>query len=101
MGRWEEQSHLIKLRLRASEVRLGDRLVGVEGQPHRIVVQVRRLAREVRLSHGGADETRLVGDPLCGSCGASLGWWRRSYRTRSEVYVRRGESSHGRATTER
>ena len=55
---------MIKLRLRASEVRLGDRLVGVEGQPHRIVVQVRRLAREVRLSHGGADETRLVGDPF-------------------------------------
>lgn len=64
MGRWEDRFQLIKLRLRASEVRLGDRLVGVEGQPHRIVVQVRRMAREVRLSHGGADETRLVGDPL-------------------------------------
>jgi hypothetical protein len=41
---------LIKLRLRASEVRLEDRLVGVEAQPHRIVVQVRRMALEVWLS---------------------------------------------------
>lgn len=51
---------MIKLRLRASEVRLGDRLVGIEAQPHRIVVQVRRMALEVWLSHGGADETILL-----------------------------------------
>ena len=57
------ESHLIKLRLRASEVRLGDRLVGLGGQPNRVVMQVRRMSREVRLLHGGADETRLVGDP--------------------------------------
>jgi hypothetical protein len=55
---------LIRLRLRASEVRLGDRLCGVEGQPNRLVVQVRRLSQEVRLLHGGADETRLTGDPF-------------------------------------
>jgi len=60
----KEQFLLIRLRLRASEVRLGDRLVGVEGQPSRLVVQVRRLSHEVRLSHGGADETRLMGDPF-------------------------------------
>lgn len=62
-GRRRELSRLIRLRLRASEVRLGDRLVGIGGLPNRVVVQVRRMPREVRLSHGGADETRLVGDP--------------------------------------
>jgi hypothetical protein len=55
---------LIKLRLRASDVRLGDRLIGVEGQPDQIVVQVTRTPRGVRLLHGGGAETRFAGDPL-------------------------------------
>jgi hypothetical protein len=55
---------LIKLRLRASEVRMGDRLLGTGEQPSRMVLCVARAAHEIRLSHGGADETRLAGDPL-------------------------------------
>jgi hypothetical protein len=54
---------LIKLRVRASQVRLGDLLVGNNGEPNKIVIQVSASRGEVRLSHG-ASQTRLLGDPL-------------------------------------
>jgi hypothetical protein len=53
---------LVKQRVRASKVRLGDRLVSGEAVRGQIVVQVRVRDGEVRLSHGAA-ETRLTGDP--------------------------------------
>jgi hypothetical protein len=43
---------------------MGDRLIGADGEPHRMVIQVRRTGNEVRLSHDVAAETRLVGDPF-------------------------------------
>lgn len=54
---------MIKLRLRASQVRMGDRLVEGEEKP-RIVVQVKRTPDGVTLSHGVGAETQLSGDPL-------------------------------------
>lgn len=54
---------MIKVRVSASKIRLGDRLVGDAGEPGPLVVQVRSRRGVVRLSHGVA-ETRLVGDPM-------------------------------------
>lgn len=54
---------MIKLRVAASRIRLGDRLVGESGEPGPLVIQVRSRGGEVRLSHGAA-ETRLSGDPM-------------------------------------
>jgi hypothetical protein len=53
----------VRVRVRASKVRLGDRLLNGESQPGRVVMQVRSRGGEVLLSHGVA-ETRLTGDPL-------------------------------------
>lgn len=52
-----------RVRVRASKVRLGDRLLAGEGQAGRVVIQVRSRGGEVLLSHGDA-ETRLSGDPF-------------------------------------
>jgi hypothetical protein len=54
---------LIKVRVKASKIRLGDRLMGDAGEGAQIVMQVSARGGEVRLSHGSA-ETRLMGDPL-------------------------------------
>jgi hypothetical protein len=54
---------LIKVRVHASSIRFGDRLIGDAGEAAQIVVQVSSRGGEVRLSHGAA-ETRLIGDPL-------------------------------------
>ena len=54
---------MIKVRVHASQVRLGDRLIGDQGKPSQIVIQVRARAGEVRLSHG-TSYTSFVGDPL-------------------------------------
>lgn len=55
---------LIKLRLRASKVKLGDRLIGTGGEPNRLVMQVTRTPHGVKLSHGSSVETQFAGDPL-------------------------------------
>lgn len=54
---------LIKVRVSASKIRLGDRLLGDAGEPGPVVMQVRSRGDEIRLSHG-AGETRLIGDPM-------------------------------------
>jgi hypothetical protein len=54
---------LIKVRVRASLVRFGDRLVAGAPQRPELVTQVRSHGGEVLLSHG-ASQTRLTGDPL-------------------------------------
>lgn len=60
----EGKQVLIKLQLRASRVRMGDRLVADERLPNRIVVQVKRTPGGVTLSHGLGAETQFSGDPL-------------------------------------
>jgi hypothetical protein len=54
---------LIKVRVPASKIRLGDRLMGDVGEPGPVVMQVSSRGGEVRLFHGAA-ETLLVGDPM-------------------------------------
>ena len=54
---------MIKVRVKASLVRLGDRLMGDVGEPDLIVTQVSARNGGIRLSHGGA-QTHLTGDPL-------------------------------------
>ena len=54
---------MIKVRVKASLVRMGDRLMGDAGEPGLMVTQVSARNGEIRLSHGGA-QTRLTGDPL-------------------------------------
>jgi hypothetical protein len=55
---------LVKIRLRASQVRFGDRLVGSEGEPDRLVIQVRRTTDGFLLCHDTTTETQFVGDPF-------------------------------------
>lgn len=52
----------IEVRLRASQLRLGDRLIGESGKPGAVVTQVTIRDGEIRVSHPGG-QTRLVGDP--------------------------------------
>jgi hypothetical protein len=54
---------LTKVRVPASQVRLGDLLVGSAGEPHKVVIQVTTRGGQVRLSHGSS-QTCLMGDPL-------------------------------------
>ncbi|HEY2204194.1 MAG TPA: hypothetical protein VGH99_06950 [Pseudonocardia sp.] len=54
---------MIKVRVHASQVRLGDRLLGDDGGQGQIVMQVSARGGEVCLSHGAA-QTRLTGDPF-------------------------------------
>jgi hypothetical protein len=54
---------LIKVRVQASKIRLGDRLMGDSGEAAQVVLQVSSRGGEVRLSHGST-ETRLMGDPV-------------------------------------
>lgn len=54
---------LIKMRVRASEVRFGDQLVTGENQRPSLVTQVRARDGEIVLSHG-ASQTHLAGDLL-------------------------------------
>ena len=54
---------MIKVQVKASGVRLGDRLMGDVGEPSLIVTQVSARNGGIRLSHGGA-QTHLTGDPL-------------------------------------
>lgn len=54
---------MIKVQVKASRVRMGDRLMGDDGEPDRMVTQVSARNGGVRLSHGGA-QTHLSGDPL-------------------------------------
>ena len=54
---------MIKVRVHASQVRLGDRLLGSTGESSQIVMQVSARAGEVVLKHGAA-QTRFVGDPF-------------------------------------
>jgi hypothetical protein len=49
-------------RVRASEIRLGDRLVREADQPPRAVIQVKHHGGETVVSHG-IDESRFFGNP--------------------------------------
>lgn len=52
----------IELKLRASQLRLGDRLIAENGTPGALVMQVTIHGGEIRVSHPSG-QTRLVGDP--------------------------------------
>lgn len=53
---------MIKVQVRASQVKFGDRLVATGSQGPRLVTQVRARDGEIIFSHG-VGETRVVGDP--------------------------------------
>jgi hypothetical protein len=52
----------IEVDMPASQLRLGDRLIGEDGKPGPLVMQVATRGGEVRVSHP-AGYTRLLGDP--------------------------------------
>jgi hypothetical protein len=54
-------SDYVEMKLPASQLRLGDRLIE-EGKPGRLVMQVTTRGGETKLSHP-AGHTRLLGDP--------------------------------------
>jgi hypothetical protein len=56
-------SEYIEVKLPASQVRLGDRLMGDEGAAGQLVTQVNTRGGETSVFHP-AGLTRLVGDPL-------------------------------------
>lgn len=51
------------MKLRASQLRLGDRLIGESGKPGPLVMQVSIRGDEIKVMHPSG-QTRLVGDPL-------------------------------------
>lgn len=55
-------SEYVEVKLRASQLRLGDRLIE-EGKPGPLVMQVTTRGGETKLSHP-AGQTRLLGDPV-------------------------------------
>ena len=52
----------IEVKLPASQLRLGDRLIGESGNPGALVMQVTIRGGEITVSHQGG-HTRLIGDP--------------------------------------
>lgn len=54
---------MIKVQVRASLVRFGDRLVQESHQRAQLVTQVKSRGDEILLSHGSS-QTRLTGNPL-------------------------------------
>lgn len=61
-GETRLSSEYIEVKLPASQLRLGDRLIGEEGRPGRLVMQVSTRGGETRVAHPSG-HTRLIGDP--------------------------------------
>jgi hypothetical protein len=53
----------VEVKLPASQLRFGDRLIGEDGEEGLLVMQVSARGGEINVSHP-AGRTRLVGDPL-------------------------------------
>ncbi len=53
---------VIKVRVHASKIRLGDQLISADGRPRQLLMQLHTRGEEVRLTHPSS-ETRLTGNP--------------------------------------